>query len=117
LSIPQLPLFVKTHDFTVWLLRHTQRLPKNLRHSYTNGLESACFEFEELALKANSVRGSARTTLLVRADGQLLWLRALLRYTLDFGLLGGPRPLRQKRRAARVVSAVPRASGRRLARV
>jgi len=41
---PDTPLFVKTHDFIVWLIRHTQRFAKNLRHSYTNRLESAAFE-------------------------------------------------------------------------
>ena len=35
MSVPKTPLFVKTHDFTVWLLRHTQRFLKNLRYSYT----------------------------------------------------------------------------------
>jgi len=32
--MPDTPLFVKTHDFLLWLIRHTQRFPKNLRHSY-----------------------------------------------------------------------------------
>ena len=31
-AIPDTPLFVKTHDFLLWLIRHTQRFPKNLRH-------------------------------------------------------------------------------------
>ena len=33
MALPTTPLFVKTHDFLLWLLRHTQRFPKNLRHS------------------------------------------------------------------------------------
>ena len=32
---PDTPLFVKTHDFLLWLLGCTQRFPKHLRHSYT----------------------------------------------------------------------------------
>jgi len=57
---PNTPLFVKTHDFTLWLLRHTRRFPKQMRHSYTNRLETAAFEFEEALLMANSARGPER---------------------------------------------------------
>ncbi|MEZ6055497.1 MAG: hypothetical protein R3C01_02210 [Planctomycetaceae bacterium] len=53
---PETPLFVKTHEFNVWLLNHTQRFPKNLRLSYTSRLEGLSFEFEELILMANAVR-------------------------------------------------------------
>jgi hypothetical protein len=53
---PNTPLFVKTHDFNLWLLQHTQRFPKHLRHSYTNRLETAALEFEEALLMANSAR-------------------------------------------------------------
>ena len=31
---PTTPLFVKTHDFNLWLFQHTQRFPKQLRHTY-----------------------------------------------------------------------------------
>ena len=88
MQTPNTPLFVKTHDFMVWLLRHTQRFPKHLRHSYTNRLESLGFEFEEAILMANALRGRRRLELLELADGKLLCLRALLRYTLDLELLG-----------------------------
>ncbi len=50
MKAPDTPLFVKTHDFNVWLLRHTQRFPKNLRHSYTVRVEALGFEFEEVLL-------------------------------------------------------------------
>ena len=30
MHLPDTPLFVKTHDFLLWLIRHTQRFPKNL---------------------------------------------------------------------------------------
>jgi len=88
MAVPNTPLFVKTHDFIVWLLRHTQRFPKNLRHSYTNRLESTCFDFQEQILLANSSRGPRRLECLERADGKLVFLRSLLRYCLDLQLLG-----------------------------
>jgi len=86
---PDTPLFVKTHDFNIWLLHHSQRFPKSLRHSYTARLETTAFEFEEAILMANSLRGRARQAWLLRADGRLIVLRSLLRYTLDWKLLGG----------------------------
>ena len=61
MSSPDTPLFVKTHDFLLWLIRHTQRFPKNLRQSYTLKLELMAFDFQEAILMANSVRGLARS--------------------------------------------------------
>lgn len=77
---PDTPLFVKTHDFNVWLFQHTQRFPKHLRHSYTKRLESLALEFEEALLMSNAARGQVRSRWLERADGRLVCLRALLRY-------------------------------------
>ena len=88
MAVPTTPLFVKTHDFNVWLLNHTQRFPKNLRHTFTARLEDAAFDFEELLLMANSVRGQRRREYLERADGRLHCLQSLLRYTHDWKLLG-----------------------------
>ncbi len=88
MQMPDTPLFVKTHDFVLWLLRHTQRFPKSLRHSYTNRVESTAFEFEELLLMANSHRGRERAMYLTRADGRLVSLRVLLRYSYELNLLG-----------------------------
>jgi hypothetical protein len=82
-------LFVKTHDFNVWLLQHTQRFARHLRHSYTNRLETAALEFEEALLMANSARGLERAHWLARADGRLVCLRALLRYAYDLEMLAG----------------------------
>ena len=61
MATPDTPLFVKTHDFLLWLIRHTQRFPKNLRQSYTLKLESMAFDFQEAILMANAVRGPARS--------------------------------------------------------
>jgi len=52
------PLFVKTHDFNLWLIQRTQRFPKNLRHSYSIRLENLAFDFEEAILMANQARGA-----------------------------------------------------------
>ena len=63
MSTPDTPLFVKTHDFVVWLINHTQRFPKHMRFSYTNRLEGLAFEFEESILMANVCRGEPDRTL------------------------------------------------------
>jgi hypothetical protein len=70
MGTPNTPLFVKTHDFVLWLIRHTQRLPKNLRYSYTLKLETMAFEFQEVILMVNSVRGQRHSQWLERADGK-----------------------------------------------
>jgi hypothetical protein len=88
-SIPDTPLFVKTNDFMVWLLRHSQRFPKNLRHSYTQRLEGLALDFQECILMGNAVRGAERSQWLARADGRLLCLRSLLRLAYSLQLLGG----------------------------
>ena len=31
MQMPDTPLFVKTHDFVLWLLRHTQRFIRRMR--------------------------------------------------------------------------------------
>jgi hypothetical protein len=76
-------------DFLLWIIRHTQRFPKNLRHSYTQRLEGVALEFQETILMANAVRGSERSQYLARADGRLLCLRSLLRLAYGLELLGG----------------------------
>ena len=88
MQIPDTPLFVKTHDFNLWLLQRTQRFPKHLRHSYTVRLENLAFEFEESLLLANQARGTGRRRMLHAADGKLLCLRVLMRYAYDLKLLG-----------------------------
>ncbi len=89
MTIPDTPLFVKTQEFMLWLLRHTQRFPKNLRHTYTQRLEAMVLDFQEAILMANAARGSARSQWLLRADGRLVCLRSLLRLALALQLLGG----------------------------
>lgn len=107
MSIPETPLFVKTHDFIVWLVNHTQRFRKNLRQSYTVRLEGAMFDFQECILMANAARGERRLEWLEKADGRLLVCRGLLRLTGDFDLLGS----QQQRFASQCVDELGRLLG------
>ena len=87
MQIPETPLFVKTHDFLLWLLRHTARFPKHLRQSYTLKLETSASDFQEATLMANAARGEGRHQWLERADGRLVCIRALLRLAVDLQFL------------------------------
>lgn len=108
MAIPETPLFVKTQDFIVWLIRHSQRFPKNLRQSYTSRLEAALFDFQESILMANSVRGAKRADWLDHADGKLLVFRGLLRLAGELELLGS----RQLKCAAQCVDELGRFASR-----
>jgi len=83
------PLFVKTHDFILWLMQRTQRFPKHWRHSYTHKLEALAFEFQEAILMANQARSEKRLEWLRIADGKLVCLRAILRFAYDLQFLAG----------------------------
>ncbi len=61
---PDTPLFVKTHDFTLWLFQHTGRFPKHLRHTYTNRLESLALDFEEALLMADALSAATHSSTL-----------------------------------------------------
>ena len=88
MSLPNTPLFVKTHDFVLWLIRHTQRFPKNLRHTLTHKLEWTVIDLQQTLIMANTVRGPARLRFLEQADGQLVCVRVLLTLAGDLALLG-----------------------------
>jgi hypothetical protein len=60
LGVPDTPLFVKTHDFLLWLIKHTQRFPKNLRRTFTQRLETALLDFQEATLMGNAARSGRR---------------------------------------------------------
>ena len=84
MSPPTTPLFVKTHDFNLWLFERTARFPKRLRHSYTHRLETLALDFEQTLIIANSSREQARLARLREADATLACLRTLMRYAYDF---------------------------------
>ena len=80
------PIFVKTHDFVVWLFQRTARFPKHYRHSLTLKLENTCLDFLRVLHRANASRARARQDALDRADVELNVIRAFLRVALDLGL-------------------------------
>lgn len=70
----QSPIFSKTYDFTLWLLNHTEKYPKNERFRMARRLEDTAFEFYELLIEAGRADKRKRQ-LLWQADLALDKLR------------------------------------------
>jgi hypothetical protein len=56
-KIKESPIFVKTYDFTKWLLEHTIKFPKNQRFVMAKRIEDAILNFHDLLILA--VNGKA----------------------------------------------------------
>jgi hypothetical protein len=81
------PIFVRTYDFVLWLLPHTAKFPRAMRHSFTNRVETAVLDFQGAIAQASRARGEARVAALDEADGTLDALRFLVRLAHGFGWL------------------------------
>lgn len=73
----QSPIFVKTSDFILWLLEHTEKFPKSERFRLGKRLEDAAFEFYELLIQA--ARSNRKQSVLLQADLELEKLRLYVR--------------------------------------
>ncbi|MHC4820667.1 MAG: diversity-generating retroelement protein Avd [Planctomycetota bacterium] len=81
------PIFVRTYDFVLWLLPHTAKFPKAMRHSFTNRLETDILRFQGALCRASRARGTARRSALDASDGLLDSVRFLVRLAHGFGWL------------------------------
>ena len=85
LRVPQrLILFERWMDNTKWILEHTQRFPKRLRHTLTERLERTCLEILEGLTTAAFSR--QRAASLTQVDDALNRLRVLVRLTHELRL-------------------------------
>jgi hypothetical protein len=50
--VKESPIFVKTYDFTKWLLEHTIKFPKSQRFVMAKRIEEAALNFYDLLLSA-----------------------------------------------------------------
>jgi hypothetical protein len=73
----QSPIFVKTTDFILWLLAHTEKFPKSERFRLAKRLEDSAFGFYENLLRA--ARSQQKRRLLLQADLELDKLRLYMR--------------------------------------
>jgi hypothetical protein len=85
------PVFVRTHDFVLWLFPHTAKFPKVLRLTLTNRMEGTLLDFQGALLRANRLRGDRRLAALDEADALLDAIRFLVRLATDLGCLSGCR--------------------------
>ena len=75
----EMPIFSRTFDFLSWLLPVTNHFPRAHRHTFTNRLLGAAFNFYEQIEIANHRRGQARFACLRKADEELDKVRIYLR--------------------------------------
>jgi len=73
----QSPIFVKTTNFLLWLLQHTERFPKSERFRLAKRIEDSAFDFYEELIHA--VKGRDKRRFLLQADLELEKLRLYLR--------------------------------------
>lgn len=82
----QSPLFVKTGDFVVWLLRHSAKFPKTYRQSLTSRLENSALGFQRCLGRAALLRDRSA---LAEADVELWQIRELLRTAHELNMFSG----------------------------
>ena len=75
----QMKIFTRTFDFLTWLLPATNNFPRAHRHSFTQRLLDAAFDFQERIEEANARKGRARLAQLERADEALGKVRIYIR--------------------------------------
>ena len=78
------PLFARTFDFISWLLPRTQNFPRAQRFGVTQRLQDAAFDFQELIVEAEALRGSLRLERLRHADAALGKIRLYLRLSREW---------------------------------
>ena len=83
--IQESPIFIKTYDFTKWLLEHTIRFPKSQRFVMGKRIEEAALDFYDCLLLAVKIEKDRKETLQ-RASFELERLKHYLRLSKDLEL-------------------------------
>ena len=81
------PIFVRTHDFILWLLPRTMNFPRSQRFVLTKRLQDAALEFQERIIEAALSRGRQQAERLEAADITLAKVRFYLRLAHELGWL------------------------------
>ncbi|MBI3600081.1 MAG: diversity-generating retroelement protein Avd [Nitrospinae bacterium] len=84
-TIKESPIFVKTYDFTKWLLEHTIKFPKSQRFVMAKRIEDAMLNFYDLLLLAVKVE-TDKKSILQKASFELERLKHYLRLCKDLGI-------------------------------
>ncbi len=75
----EMKIFTRTFDFLTWLLPVTNNFPRAHRHTFTDRLLGAAFDFQERIEEANARKGRARLAQLNLADEALRKVRTYMR--------------------------------------
>lgn len=81
----QSPIFAKSHDLLLWLLRHTEKFPKSERFRMAKRVDDSAFAFYDLIARATKKRDKRRA--LLEADLELDRLRLNVRLCVELKLL------------------------------
>ena len=76
------PLFLKSYEMLVWLLRHTSKFPRQQRFVMARRMEDAGLGFYDALLQSTTAE-SGRLAVVVKADFDLLRLRHYNRLCKD----------------------------------
>ncbi|TAN43690.1 MAG: diversity-generating retroelement protein Avd [Nitrospirae bacterium] len=80
------PIFVKTYDFTKWLLEHTIKFPKSQRFVMAKRIEEAALNFYDLLLLAVK-KEKDRKSFLEDASFELERIKHYMRLSKDLNLM------------------------------
>jgi hypothetical protein len=101
------PLFVRTHDFLLWLLPQAQKFPRTYRFTLSERIQRKAMDFQDLIVSAGKSQGGERRAHLKQADVALEQLRFWLRFARELDLL----TIGQYEHAARMLVEVGRLLG------
>ena len=80
------PLFVRTHDFLLWLLPQVQKFPRAYRFTLSERIQRQGMEFQDSIVWAGKSKGGDRRAWLAKADVLLEQLRFWVRFARDLEL-------------------------------
>jgi len=81
------PLFVRTHDFLLWLLPQTQKFPRTYRFTLAERIQQTAMDFQDFIVSAGKSRDEERSIWLKKADIALEQMRFWLRFSRELGLI------------------------------
>ena len=78
------PLFVKTYELLLWIIKHVEKFPRSQRFILARRLQDAAFDLYEELVAAARVRRRPINNLK-RADDRLDMVRRYFRISRDLG--------------------------------
>ena len=81
------PLFVRTHEFLLWLLPQVQKFPRAYRFSLAERIQRTGMDFQDDIIAAGKSKNEERRAWLKKADITLEQMRFWLRFSIELGLI------------------------------